>query len=80
MDKNAKMWNFGEKLDLVALSKQFIVILNKVAQFWNLKFFVKKEFRVRDRDRDRDRDNLANVVGVKSNRKKKIVKLLHYKN
>ena len=36
MDKNAKMWNFGEKLDLVALSKQFIVILNKVAQFWNL--------------------------------------------
>ena len=36
MDQNAKMWNFGEKLDLVALSKQFIVILNKVAQFWNL--------------------------------------------
>ena len=30
--------------------------------------FAKKEFRVRDRDRDRD--NLANVVGVKSNRKK----------
>ena len=40
--------------------------------------FAKKEFRVRDRDRDRD--NLANVVGVKSNRKKKFVKLLHYKN
>ena len=35
-------------------------------------------FRVRDRDRDRD--NLANVVGVKSNRKKKFVNLLYYKN
>ena len=65
MNKNAKMWNFGKKLDLVALSKQFIVILNKVAQFWNLNFeysLAKKEFRVRDRDRDRD--NLANVVIV----------------
>ena len=42
MDQNAKMWNFGEILDLVAVSKQFIVILNKVAQF--LVFLQRKNF------------------------------------